>query len=70
MDGIDGIDGIDALTQEQNTPNTNTKHKNKTRHWKEQAQISKWTNCQTHTPKYLEAPSFWKFQPNGQPLPV
>ena len=37
-------------------------HKNKTHHWKEQAKISQWTNCQSHTTKYREAPSFWNFE--------
>ena len=34
------------------------RYKNKTHHWKEQSKISKRTNCQSHTPKYREAPSF------------
>ena len=38
------------------------RYRNKTHHWKEQTKISKWTNCQTHTPKYREAPSIWKLR--------
>ena len=38
------------------------RHKNKIHHWNEQTKIREWTNCQTHTPKYREAPSIWKLR--------
>ena len=46
--------------------------KNKTHHWKKQTKISKWTNCQSHTPKYRKAPSRFCMadELNGQALPV
>ena len=38
------------------------RHTHKTHHWKEQTKISKCTNCQSHSPKYREAPSIWKLR--------